>query len=47
MDKVDEAIYGIDMSAFIKDDALDPAGFIENHINMFRNEVVNRISKFK
>ncbi|MCL2702163.1 MAG: PIG-L family deacetylase [Defluviitaleaceae bacterium] len=46
-DKIQEAIYGIDMSRFITDETLDPESFIEGYINRFKSDALNRISKFK
>jgi LmbE family N-acetylglucosaminyl deacetylase len=47
VDKIDEAVYGIDMTGFIKDETLDPVSFIDGYINLFRNEILERITKFK
>ncbi|MCL2406787.1 MAG: PIG-L family deacetylase [Defluviitaleaceae bacterium] len=45
-DKIDEAIYAVDMTAMILDDNLDPAIFLASSLDNFKNEVIDRVTKF-
>lgn len=45
VDNVEEAIYGLDMTPLIRDDAPEPLDFIKDFINRFAEEVTARITK--
>jgi LmbE family N-acetylglucosaminyl deacetylase len=45
-DSMEEAVYGLDMSALITDEALDPAGFIAGYIDRLNNDVAKRLKNF-
>ena len=47
VDNVSSAIYGVDMTALIHDDNLDPLEFYMGYIKKFSDEVSERIGKFK
>ena len=46
VDKGEEAVYALDMTALIKDESLNPSSFIEEHINRFKDDVLGRIAGF-
>ncbi len=46
---VDEALslaFGMDLTPLIRDEAMDPAALLDEHIQRFRTEVLDRVSKF-
>lgn len=46
---VDEALslaFGMDLTPLIRDDQMDPAALLDEHIQRFRAEVLNRVRKF-
>jgi len=45
-DKVDEAIFGLDMSALMHDENLEPAAFLDEYLNRFINDVKLRVKKY-
>lgn len=45
-DALTHVTYAMDLSPLIHDETLDPAGFVDSHIERFRRDVGERISKY-
>ena len=47
VDAVDSCTYGLDLTALIQDDSIEPADFIDKHIGDMRSEILDRLSRMR
>ena len=41
------AVFAMDLTPLIVDDALDPADFVATHLDRFRDDVLTRVRRFR